>query len=88
MALGARPGDVQRVVFASAIVSVSSGIAAGILLTLALNNVLASWAEGSSRDALVLLCATGLLSLVAAIACAAPAYRASSVDPMTALRYE
>jgi predicted permease len=88
MALGARPGDVQRVVFASAIVSVSSGVAAGILLTLALNNVLASWAEGSSRDALVLLCATGLLSLVAAIACAAPAYRASSVDPMTALRYE
>lgn len=88
MALGAQPGDVLRVVFASAAVSVGSGIAAGILLTLALNNVLAAWAEGSSRDVLVLLSATALLCFVAAVACAAPAYRASSVDPMVALRYE
>jgi predicted permease len=88
MALGARPGDVQRVVFGSAVVSVGSGMAAGILLTLALNNVMAGWAEGSSRDALVLLCAAVLLCAVAAVACAAPAHRASRADPMTALRYE
>jgi ABC-type antimicrobial peptide transport system permease subunit len=88
MALGARRGDVLRVVFSSAVVSVGSGVVAGILLTFALNNVLASWAEGSSRDLLVLLGATVLLCVVAGLACAAPAYRASSVDPMTALRYE
>ncbi len=70
------------------IVGVGSGLAVGILLTLALNNVLARWAEGSSRDVLVLLSATVILTLVAAVACAAPARRASSVDPMTALRYE
>jgi putative ABC transport system permease protein len=88
MALGAQRGDVLRVVFASAVVSVGSGIAAGIVLTFALNKVLANWAEGSSRDVVVLLSATALLCVVAGAACAAPAHRASSVDPMTALRYE
>jgi predicted permease len=88
MALGAQRGDVLRVVFGSALISVGSGMAAGILLTFSLNNVLASWAEGSSRDVLVLAGSAGLLCVVAALACAAPAYRASSVDPMTALRYE
>lgn len=88
MALGAQSGDVLRVVFGSTVVSVGSGLVAGVLLTLALNKVLARWAEGSSRDALVLLIAAVLLSVVAALACAAPARRASTVDPMTALRYE
>jgi ABC-type antimicrobial peptide transport system permease subunit len=88
MALGAKPGDVLRVVFASTLVSVGSGMAAGIVLTFALNNVLATWAEGSSRDVFVLVGATAVLSAVAALACAAPAYRASSVDPMTALRFD
>ncbi|MGA8028941.1 MAG: ABC transporter permease [Bryobacteraceae bacterium] len=88
MALGARSGDVLRTVFSSAVVSVGSGLAGGVLLTLALNNLLARWAEGSSRDILVLLSAIVLLSVVAALACAAPARRASAVDPMMALRYE
>ena len=77
-----------RIVFASSVVSVGGGIAAGIGLTLALNRLLARWAEGSSRDPLVLLAVTFLLCLVAAIACSGPARRALNVDPMTALRYE
>jgi predicted permease len=88
MALGAQPRHVLKVVFASMTVSVGSGLSAGILLILALNNVLARWAEGSSRDSLVLLSAIVLLSIVAALACSAPARRAATVDPMTALRYE
>ena len=88
MALGAQRGHVLRIVFASTVVSVGSGILAGLALTLALNRILARWAEGSSRDPLILLAATLLLSLVAGIACALPARRASEVDPMTALRYE
>jgi ABC-type lipoprotein release transport system permease subunit len=58
------------------------------VLTLALNRVLAQWAEGSSRDPFVLLAVTVLLSVVAAIACAGPARKALGVDPMTVLRYE
>jgi ABC-type antimicrobial peptide transport system permease subunit len=75
-------------VFRSTVISVGSGIFAGIILTLALNKLLAQWAQGSSRDPLILLGVTILLSVVAAIACAGPARRASEVDPMTALRYE
>jgi putative ABC transport system permease protein len=88
MALGAQRAHVLKIVFASTAASVGSGIVAGVVLTLALNKVLARWAEGSSRDPLVLLAVTILLSVVAAIACSAPARRAVQVDPMTALRYE
>jgi ABC-type antimicrobial peptide transport system permease subunit len=88
MALGAQPKDVLRVVFASAVVSVGSGLVAGVILTLGLSNVLAKWAEGSSSDILILLATTMLLTFVAALACAIPAHRASTVDPIQALRYE
>jgi len=88
MALGAQRTHVLRIVFASTVASVGSGIAVGLVLTLALNRILARWAEGSSRDPLVLLAVTALLSVVAAIACSGPARRAVKVDPITALRYE
>jgi ABC-type antimicrobial peptide transport system permease subunit len=87
-ALGAPRLHIWQIVFASMAISVGSGIASGVLLTIALNRVLARWAEGSARDPLLLLAVTVLLALVAALACAAPARRASAVDPMTALRFE
>jgi predicted permease len=88
MALGAQRGHVLRIVFTSTIASVGGGILAGLLLAIALNRVQSHWAEGSSRNPLVLLAATVVLALVATIACAVPARRASETDPMTALRYE
>jgi ABC-type antimicrobial peptide transport system permease subunit len=88
MALGAQRGHVLRIVFASTVVSVGTGIATGILLAIALNKVLAQWAEGSSRDPLILLVATALMTVVAAIACALPARRASMAEPIKSLRYE
>ncbi len=88
IALGARSGHVLKIAFSSAFVSVGGGIAVGLVLTLALNKVLARWAEGSSRDPMLLLAATAVLGLVAIVACTAPARRAVAVDPMTALRYE
>ena len=88
IALGAQRTHVLKIVFASIMVSVGSGIAIGLGLTLALHKVMAQWAEGSSRDPLILLAVTLLLGLVAGIACCLPAKRAVSVDPMTALRYE
>ncbi len=88
MALGAQRSHVLGIVFASTVTSVGGGIAAGLLLAVALNKVLGHWAEGSVRDPFILLAVTGLLSAVAALACAIPARRASVVDPMTALRVE
>jgi predicted permease len=88
MALGAQRGHVMKIVFASMLVSVGGGILAGLGLTLALSRILAAWAEGSSRDPLVLLAAAVLLILVAGIACALPARRASKLEPMNALRCE
>ena len=88
MALGAQRGHVLGIVFASTVTSVGSGIVVGLLLTVALNKVLARWAEGSSRDPHILLAVTAVMAVVAALACALPARRASVVDPMTALRHE
>ncbi len=88
IALGARPAHVLKIAFTSAAASVASGIVVGLILTMALNKVLARWAEGSSRDPMLLLAVTAVLGLVAALACSAPARRALCIDPITALRYE
>ena len=80
MALGAQRGHVLRIVFASTVVSVGGSILAGLALTVGLHKVLAQWAEGSSRDPLILLAVTAL-STLAAIACVtACASRIQSYD--------
>jgi len=86
MALGAQRSHVLGIVFTSTVVSVGTGILAGLVLAVALNKVLGHWASGSARDPKILLAVTGLMAVVAALACAIPARRASVVDPMTALR--
>jgi ABC-type lipoprotein release transport system permease subunit len=86
MALGAQRGHVLQIVFASMLGSVGGGILAGLALTLALNQIFAQWAEESSQNPVILLVSALLLLLVAGIACAVPARRATRVEPMTALR--
>lgn len=88
IALGAQSGHVLRIVFVSTLGSVATGILAGLTLTLATSKILAKWVEGNSRDPIILLAGTLLLSLVSGVACAIPARHASEVDPMTALRCE
>jgi predicted permease len=88
IALGAKKGHVLGIVFRSTVVSVGTGIVAGVVLTIALNKVMANWAAESSRDPLLLLGATFVLSLVATLACIIPAWRAAGINPMTAIRYE
>ncbi len=88
MALGAQRRHVLRIVFASTLASVAGGILTGVALTFALNKVVAKCGAGDAHDPVVLLAGTLILVLVAGIACAIPAIRASHVDPMTALRCE
>ncbi len=88
LALGARRFDVVRLVLLSTAFSVGGGLLAGLVLSLALNRVLAKWAESSVRDPLILFAVMLLMAVVSATACLLPARRASSVDPTTALRYE
>ena len=88
MALGARRMDVIRIVLESTVANVGSGVAVGIVLSLALDRVEAKWVTESSRDPLLLLGVSILLISSAALACLLPARRAASVDPMSALRYE
>jgi putative ABC transport system permease protein len=91
MALGAQRAHLLRIVYASTVTSVGIGIAAGVVLSLALSRVMAHWAQesqASSHDPLLLAASAATLILVAALACNLPARRAAGVDPMTAIRYE
>jgi predicted permease len=88
MALGAKAGDVVRIVLAATAVNVGAGLAAGLVLSLIFDKVAVKWVTESSQDPLILAGVTVLLLTVAGLACLAPARRAASVDPMEALRYE
>ena len=86
MALGAQRQDVMRIVFGATARSVGIGVGIGLALTMGLNPLLAQWAKGNSRDPFILLLGALLLGLASAIASAMPAWNASRLDPMTALR--
>ena len=86
MALGAKTGDVLRLVFSSTAVNVGGGVMAGVLLSVAFDKLATKWVMESSRDPVLLTGVTLLLVVAAALACFVPARRAASVDPMEALR--
>ena len=86
MALGAQRSDMLGLVFSSTTLSVGSGLAAGVLLSLTCTKLLARWVEGTAGNSLILLGATLLLVCSSALACFLPALRASSIDPVEALR--
>ncbi len=65
------------------------GVAIGIAGALALGRVLSSLIYGvRPTDLITFLAVAVLLAMVALAACMIPAYRATKVDPMVALRYE
>ena len=89
MALGARPLHVLGLVLREGARPVAVGIAAGLGGGLALARLLQSMLfEVGPHDPLTFALIAALLALVAALACAAPAYRAVRVDPAAALRAE
>jgi ABC-type antimicrobial peptide transport system permease subunit len=77
-----------QLVFASTAREVTGGLFCGVLLSLLLERTLSKWAEVSAQDPFLFAAATLLLVMTSALAAFIPALRASSVDPMIALRCE
>jgi hypothetical protein len=88
MALGAQKKDVLWNVLASAGGSVGSGLLLGLAISIGLNRLISRWVENGAHDPWLTLGVSCVLLAVAGLACLLPSWRASSVDPMTALRCE
>jgi predicted permease len=88
MALGAQRANILRLVVSSTVAVLGAGVAAGVVLSVALSRTMSSWSGGTPRDPLTLFGSSLLLMLVATIACLIPAWRAATVNPVVALRYE
>ena len=89
MALGARLGDVLRMVIIEGMKPTLLGLAIGVIAALAFGRVMSSLIyQIAPRDPLTFLTVTVLLGAVGFLATVIPAYRASKVDPMVALRDE
>jgi predicted permease len=89
MALGASRQGVVGIIVRQTLALLGVGIAAGLVLSLAAAKGAKSLLYGlEANDPLTLFSAAGFLTAVALIASFVPAYRASRVQPMKALRYE
>jgi len=89
MALGAKPVDVTRMVLGRGMSLSAIGLLAGGALAAALGGLLRSLLFGVTFFAPEIYAGTAAaLVLVAMAACVIPAYRASHVDPVVALRNE
>jgi putative ABC transport system permease protein len=89
MALGARPGNVLRMVMTQGMGLVFVGIVLGLAGAQAATRLLSNWLFGVPEGDLTTYASViGLLVLVASLACYLPARRATHVDPVQALRYE
>ncbi|HYA97174.1 MAG TPA: ABC transporter permease, partial [Methylomirabilota bacterium] len=89
MALGARPGDVLRLVLREGMLLAAAGVALGIACALPLSKVLEKFLFAvRPRDAATFAGVPLVLLAVALAACYLPARRATRVDPVVALRDE
>ncbi len=89
MAVGARSGDIARLVLGNGATLAISGIAVGTLAALWSANALSGMLYAvTPGDPLSFASAAFLLIIVALLATYLPAHRASHIDPMSALRQE
>jgi putative ABC transport system permease protein len=89
IALGAQVSDVLKIILGKGMAVIGVGLAIGLASAFALMRLLRSLLFGvGENDPLTFAVITGVLLLVALLACYIPARRATKVDPLTALRYE
>ena len=89
MALGAGRADLVRMVVSQGLVLAVVGTAAGILAAIGIGRLMTKLLFGvKPADPLTLVAVTLLLVFIAGIAALLPARRATTVDPVIALRYE
>lgn len=89
MALGARPGDIFKLIMSEGLLLTAIGLVCGTIAAAAATRLLAGLLFGiGSADPLSFGAGCLLLLAVSALACFIPARRATQVDPLVALRYE
>lgn len=89
LALGARLTDVLRMVVIEGMKPTLIGVAIGMAAALLMGRLVASLIfQVKPTDPLTFIGVGALLALIALLACVIPAYRASKVDPVIALRNE
>ena len=88
MALGASKLQVLKLVLQGTATYVLAGLACGSVMSFLLRGAVSKWAEGSTYSITALGGVTLLLILTATLATVIPARRASSIEPMEALRYD
>lgn len=88
IALGAAPSAVLRTAMQSTAMAVLAGLAAGLVLSVGLGNLLVRWSIRNMDDPFVLAGVVGTLLVTTLGAAMIPARRATAIEPTVALRAE